>query len=561
MVEVPPLGSDTSGAPSIAHGIDSAGASTDAWPTGLKGVAMSDERILGLLRPRSLLAIVAACGLALAAGVGPAWAAFPGTNGKIAFSTLSDFEDLDVFAINPDGSGLVSLTGGSWAADSQPAFSPDGSRIAFVSDRTGNAEIFVMNADGADVTRVTSNPAQEFDPAFSADGSRIAFTSDRDGNRDLYVIGSDGAGETRLTSSGANEEDPAFSADGSQLAFVSDRDGNREIYLAAADGANPVRLTADPAADYQPSFSPDGSRIAFTSTRAGGLAHIHAIGADGSAPTPLSSSDSSSDHDPSFSPDGTQVAFAADFVCPPGYGCGQILGGAIVVTASDGLSGSTGLAWAPWAELDWGVATPGIPPDPAPDPTPEPDTTPPETQLVSGPSGPTSDNSPSFSFTGTDDVTETGQLQYSTRLDQGTWSAYSSDTSVTLAVSDGPHTFSVRARDEAGNEDPTSAQRSFTVDTVAPTGTVTIQDGALQTRTRTVTLTLTASDAAPATGVTAMRISNTTGGLALAAWTAYTPTRQWMPTSGAGTKTVYVQYRDAATNVSAVTQDTIRYRP
>jgi dipeptidyl aminopeptidase/acylaminoacyl peptidase len=525
------------------------------------------RRAAALRWPRSpwwvipTVVIGAAFLLVLVAGTGPAQAAFPGQNGKIAFSTLSDFEDLDVFVINPDGSGLVSLTGGSWAADSQPAFSPDGSRIAFTSDRTGNADIFVMNADGSDVTQVTSNPAPDADPAFSADGSRIAFTSDRDGNRDLYVIGVNGSGETRMTSSPANEEDPAFSADGSRLAFVSDRDGNREIYLAAADGSDPARLTADPAADYQPNFSPDGSRIAFTSTRADGLAHIHAMGADGSAPTPLSSGDTSSDEDPSFSPDGTQVAFAGDFVCPPGYGCGQILGGSMVVTASDGLSGSTGLAWAPWAELDWGVATPGSPPDPTPDPTPEPDTAPPETLFVSGPSGPTNDNSPSLSYSGTDDVTASGQLQYSTRLDQGAWSAYSSDTSVTLAVSDGPHTVSVRARDESGNEDPTPAQRSFTVDTVAPAGTVTIQGGAAQTRTLSVTLTLAAADPAPASVVTAMRISNTSGGLTSATWTAYTPTRQWTLSSGAGTKTVYVQYRDAAANPSAVAQDTIRYKP
>ena len=119
----------------------------------------------------------------------------------------------------------------------------------------------------------------------------------------------------------------------------------------------------------------------------------------------------------------------------------------------------------------------------------------------------------------------------------------------------------MRARDEAGNEDPTPAERSFTVDTVAPAGTVAIQGGALQTRTRSVTLTLTASDPAPATGVTAVRISNTTSGLALATWTAYTPTRQWTLTSGAGIKTVYVQYRDAAGNSSPAAQDTIRYKP
>src|SRR5215207_2967976 len=126
-----------------------------------------------------------ACLLVLGGGDSIARAAFPGTNGKIAFSTLSDsgdfvsdFGDFDIFVMNADGSGLVALTGYG-ADDSQPAFSPDGSRIAFTSSRTGNAEIFVMSADGTNVTQVTHNSAEEFDPAFSADGARIAFASDR----------------------------------------------------------------------------------------------------------------------------------------------------------------------------------------------------------------------------------------------------------------------------------------------------------------------------------------------------------------------------------------------
>ena len=126
--------------------------------------------------------------------------------------------------MNADGSGLVSLTGGSWSNDSAPAFSPDGSRIAFVSDRAGNAEIFVMDADGTDVARVTNNPAQDFYPAFSADGARIAFASDRVGGIGrIHVMRADGSAPTLLTSSDtSSDEDPSFSPDGTKVAFAAD---------------------------------------------------------------------------------------------------------------------------------------------------------------------------------------------------------------------------------------------------------------------------------------------------------------------------------------------------
>ena len=125
----------------------------------------------------------------------------------------------------------------------------------------------------------------------------------------------------------------------------------------------------------------------------------------------------------------------------------------------------------------------------------------------------------------------------------------------------GSHTFYVKAKDEAGNEDATPAQQSFQVDTVSPTGTVLINNGASRTRTRSVTLTLSASDPSPGSGVTQMRISNTQSGLASASWEAYATSRSWTLSSGTGTKTVYVQYEDAADNVSTVAKDTISYKP
>ncbi len=101
---------------------------------------------------------------------------------------------------------------------------------------------------------------------------------------------------------------------------------------------------------------------------------------------------------------------------------------------------------------------------------------------------------------------------------------------------------------------------TVTVDKSAPTGTVSINDGASRTRTRSVTLTLSATDPSPGSGVSQMRISNTQSGLSSASWEPYSTTKAWTLTAGQGTKTVYVQYRDGAGNRSAVVTDTIRYK-
>ena len=512
---------------------------------------------IGWLWALALLGVVA-----LAA---PAHAAFPGANGRIAFTSLDwDYETADVWAMNADGSGAVNLTSHP-AQDFAPAFSPDGRRIAFVSDRDGDQEIYVMNADGSGQTRLTTAVGSDTSPAFSADRSRIAFTSDRDGNRELYVIGVDGSGETRLTTSAANEADPAFSADGTLLAYSSDQDGDREIYVTAADGSDPTRLTDNAADDFAPTFSPDSLALAFTSTRDGG-AQVYVMHADGSDPVNVSgNAGSAREWSPSFSPDGRKVAvtsYGISQCSPDAWGCGQILAGGIDVRNSDGSGAITVLDGGSASDPDWGVADADAPPPPPPSPA---DATPPETAISSGPGGPTSDATPTFAFTGADDASPEGALTYSFAIDDGVWSAYAADTLVTpgdaAGLPEGAHTFTVKARDEAGNEDPTPATVSFFIDTVAPTGAVTINGGATRTRSRSVTLTLTAGDPAPGSGVSAIRVSNTAGGLSWAPWQPYAATSQWALTWGSGTKTVYAQYRDAAGNISAAAQDTITYQP
>ena len=148
----------------------------------------------------------------------------------------------------------------------QPAYAPfsgaTGSLIAFNSNRDGNFEIYVMNADGTSVTRLTTNNAYDREPAWSPDGSKIAFVSRRDGNYEIYVMNANGSGQTNLSHNSADDADVAWSP-GSKIAFASNRDGNWEVYVMNANGSGQTRLTNNPAVDGYPTWSPDGSKIAF----------------------------------------------------------------------------------------------------------------------------------------------------------------------------------------------------------------------------------------------------------------------------------------------------------
>jgi TolB protein len=188
-------------------------------------------------------------------------------------------------------------------------------RIAYVSSRDSNADIWLMNGDGSDRHPLTSNPAREYDPAWSPDGRRLAFVSERDGNAEIYTMNADGSGQTRLTNEPGRDFMPAWSPDGRSIAFVSDRTrvGNASqqlIYVMGADGSRQARL--DPIAssepgDLSPAWSPEGGQIAFSSGREG-IREIYVIGPDGSQlhrVTPLSISGS----DPAWIENGQRLAF------------------------------------------------------------------------------------------------------------------------------------------------------------------------------------------------------------------------------------------------------------
>ena len=139
----------------------------------------------------------------------------------------SDAVDVDIWKVRSDGTGLVNLTPDSDANDALPDFSPDGRRIVFRSRRGANADIYLMNADGGDVRRLTHHEATDTMPAFSSAGDRVAFTSLRDGNFELYTVTVDEEGRPgppeRLTTSPGHDMHPRFSPDDEWVLFTSQR--------------------------------------------------------------------------------------------------------------------------------------------------------------------------------------------------------------------------------------------------------------------------------------------------------------------------------------------------
>ena len=277
---------------------------TGCVPMGLRDVEDNDFDELGL--PFCTFAIPTAT-----ATPTPTPTRSPGNSesaGRIAFVSDRD-GGFEIYVMDADGSNQTRLTDNE-AVDQNPTWSPDGRSIAFVSDRDGDPEIYVMDADGSNQTRLTDNEAEDWFPMWSPDGRSIAFASDRDGDFEIYVIDADGSNQTRLTDNEAGDSHSSWSPDGRSIAFGSYRDGNTEIYVIDADGSNQTRLTDNEAEDWFSSWSPDGRSIAFASDRDGGF-EIYVMDADGSNQTRLTD-DEAAVYVPSWSPDGRSIAFVSE---------------------------------------------------------------------------------------------------------------------------------------------------------------------------------------------------------------------------------------------------------
>jgi TolB protein len=250
----------------------------------------------------------------LADNRGPAWSP-DGT--KIAFSGANiSRSPSDIYVINAaDGSGLTQLTNGGTSDDSSPTWSPDGTKIAFetrsyTAGTFGSDGIYVINAaDGSGETKLIENA---YSPTWSPDGTMIAFGRSPD---DLYIMNADGSGVTELISGPSSDLNPTWSPDGTMIAFS--RGYPSDIYVInAADGSGETRLTnTDDISEENPTWSPDGTMIAFSAMDVSENTFFQDIyiinAADGSGLTQLISDVYNINPSPTWSPDGTKMAFRA----------------------------------------------------------------------------------------------------------------------------------------------------------------------------------------------------------------------------------------------------------
>lgn len=207
-------------------------------------------------------------------------------------------------------SRVVQLTTDS-SPDLRPAWNPAGTRVAYYSGRSGNDDIWVVNADASEEARLTRDPASDRRPAWSPDGTKIAFDSDRAGTRDIWIMNADGSGQRQLTDLPGEEMFASWSPDGSQIVFFSYDAGRSDIWAIDVDGGDPRPLTENLAdvdrgqcafACHSPAFSPDGSKIVFHADE-GGKRSIWLMDADGDNRTVLTSAKENS-YAPHWTPDG-----------------------------------------------------------------------------------------------------------------------------------------------------------------------------------------------------------------------------------------------------------------
>jgi len=249
----------------------------------------------------------------------PRWAIPPApVLDELAFAAR--FTQSEFFSIYSASASETEIVSGENSDETMPDWSPDGTRLAFASNRSGNYEIYITNADGSgEPLQVTNQPGSDMNPDWSPDGSQIAFESKRDtGNWDIWIVKSDGSEPRNITANLIGDQgNPAWSPDGRQIAFSSNIDSDFDIYLINADGSGGLeQLTSLQGNEFYPSWSPDGNLIVFRGTSLiSNKRQIFVVDRNDPNVRQIFSS-VVNDDTPAWSPDGQKIAFVSDRANP-----------------------------------------------------------------------------------------------------------------------------------------------------------------------------------------------------------------------------------------------------
>jgi len=190
-----------------------------------------------------------------------------------------------------------------------PSWSPDGTKVAYVSFEARKPVVYVQNLVTSSRKVIANYKGSNSAPSWSPDGSKLAIALSRDGLTQVYMVNADGSGLRRLTDNQNINTEPRFSADGQSIYFTSDRSGGPQIYRMGLDGSSVQRVTFGGSYNISPRASPDGKLLAFISRRDGGF-HLYTL--DLSNGQELRLSDSARDESPSFSPNSKYIMFATE---------------------------------------------------------------------------------------------------------------------------------------------------------------------------------------------------------------------------------------------------------
>ncbi len=255
----------------------------------------------------------------------------------------------NVYVVNDDGGGLRQLTRFRSGELGRPALSPDGKSVVFDRAKTarGDSDIWIVRSDGSGLRDLTPGPSDDTSPSWSPDDTRVIFASDRGGAYDIFVMKANGKGILQLSDRGRGDAEPAFSSDGKRVAFVEcDQSfAHCQLWAMNANGKDARRLTRTPVEAERPSWSPDGTKIVVTIKQAGNL-DVAVVVVRGGAVQRLTHGEAD-DYQPSYSPDGARIAFGSNRAGAPSLYVMQADGTQVSSLTSPSKGQDEDLSWQP----------------------------------------------------------------------------------------------------------------------------------------------------------------------------------------------------------------------